>query len=267
MTISNQTISAIERASGGRLGVMACELGSGRVWAHHADERVPTASVIKLPLVIHAAMLAHEGQLDWNETLPLRDQDKVSGSGVLSDLSAGLRLSLRDLCQLTIVLSDNTATNMLIDRLGMDAINARITALGLMHTRLQRKAFTPDTPATLPYGLGVSTPRETADLLHLLLRQDVIPAAPAQLVLDMLAAQRDRVGLPRYLPDDWVYAGKTGANDHLCNDVGIITAPDGRRWLIAAFCHELPGPNYNVDNPGWLALAQLARWIVDSDSE
>ena len=115
-----------------------------------------------------AAMLAHEGQLDWNETLPLRDQDKVSGSGVLSDLSAGLRLSLRDLCQLTIVLSDNTATNMLIDRLGMDAINARIAALGLMHTRLQRKAFTPDTPATLPYGLGVSTPRETADLLRLL---------------------------------------------------------------------------------------------------
>ncbi|MCW1967241.1 MAG: class A beta-lactamase-related serine hydrolase [Anaerolineae bacterium] len=262
MQITNQTISDIEQTSGGRLGVMAYAMGSGETVAHRPDERVPTASVIKLPLVIHAAMLAHEGQLDWAETLPLRDEDKVNGSGVLSDLTAGLRLSLRDLCQLTIVLSDNTATNMLIDRLGMDAINARIAALGLMHTRLQRKAFTPDTPATLPYGLGVSTPRETANLLHMLLRQDIIPAAPAQWVLDMLAAQRDRVGLPRYLPDGWVYAGKTGANDHLCNDVGIITAPDGRRWLIAAFCHDLPGPNYNVDNPGWLALAQLTKALI-----
>ena len=68
----------------------------------------------------------------------------------------------------------------------------------------------------------------------------------------------------RYLPVDWAYAGKTGADDHLRNDVGIITAPDGRRWVIAAFCHDLPQPNYTVDNPGWLALARLAQGVVQS---
>jgi len=267
MTITDQTIFAIEQASGGRLGVMVHELGSGETFAHCPDERVPTASVIKLPLVLHAALLAHEGQLNFDEKLTLHNEDKVGGYGILRDLTAGQTFSIRDLCQLTIVLSDNTATNLLIERLGVAAINARIAALGLTHTRLHRKAFTPNTPDMLPFGLGVTTPRDIANLLLMLLRQEVIPAQPAQMVLAMLAAQRDRVGFARYLQVDWAYAGITGADDHLRNDVGIITAPDGRRWVIAAFCHDLPQPNYTVDNPGWLALAQLAReLIVDSDS-
>lgn len=264
MPLNKRLITDLESTSCGRLGVMLHDLNNGETFSHCPDERVPTASVIKLPMVIHAALLAHEGNLNWDERLTLRESDKVGGYGILRDLTAGQTFSIRDLCQLTIVLSDNTTTNMLIERLGIAAINQRITALGLLHTRLHRKAFTPNTPDMLPFGLGVTTPRDIADLLLMLLHPAAIPSAPAQMVLAMLADQRDRVGFARYLPVDWAYAGKTGADDYLRNDVGIITAPDGRRWVLAAFCHSLPGPNYTVDNPGWLALARLAQGVVQS---
>lgn len=255
-------VEQIEREQGGRLAFAFHDLQSDEQLSHRADERVPTASVIKLPILVHLALAAAGGAVDWGARLTLGDAVKVPGTGVLKELGAGLELSVRDLCLLMTALSDNTATNMLIDLVGIDAVNARLDALGMAGTRLLRRAFTPDTPASRPFGLGVTTPREQAALLARIARRQLGDAAAAAVTLDMLGRQQDRAAIPRLLPAGWQYAGKTGSDAGLRADVAILSGPGGRQVALAAFCSELPAVDWGVDNPGLLAIARLARGLI-----
>jgi beta-lactamase class A len=255
-------VAQLEATTGGVIAFALHDLGTSRRVGMRASERVPTASVIKLPILLHIALAADEGLLSWGEQLALTEDVKAPGTGVLKELSAGLGLSVRDLCVLMTALSDNTATNMLIDRVGIDAVNERLDLLGLAHTRLQRRAFQPDTPATRPFGLGVTTAEEMVDLLLRLARRDIGGTRGADVALEMLAMQQDRAAIPRLLPEGWGYAGKTGSNSDLRADVGLLTAPDGRRLALAAFSTAMPRADWTPDNPGLLAIARLARALV-----
>jgi beta-lactamase class A len=127
---------------------------------------------------------------------------------------------------------------------------------------LFRKAFTPDTAASREFGLGVTTAREMGELLIRLAQKELGSGGTAADILTILAAQQDRAAIPRYLPQEWQYAGKTGCIDHLRADVGIVTAPDGRQSVLALFCSEIPAINWTPDNPGLLALAYLSRELL-----
>ncbi|MBX0328142.1 class A beta-lactamase-related serine hydrolase [Oscillochloris sp. ZM17-4] len=258
-------VESLAHEAGGQIAFAFHDLQTG-IWARHrADERVPTASVIKLPMLVHIALAVDEGALRWDEPITLAEAVKVAGSGILKELGAGLSLSLRDLCLLMTALSDNTATNMLIDRVGIEAINARAQALGMAQTRLLRRAFSPDTPASIPFGLGVTTADEMAGLLVKIARRQLGDGAAADTVRDILATQQDRAGIPRMLPEGWAYAGKTGAVEALRADAGVITAPDGRRFVLAAFCASMPIVDWTPDNPGLLAIARLAQALLIPD--
>jgi beta-lactamase class A len=160
------------------------------------------------------------------------------------------------------IVSDNTGTNMVIERLGIAAINARMRALGLTVTTCFRKTYSPDTPESAEFGLGVTTPNEMLRLLTLLANGAIGDTETSANILTILAAQQYRDCIPRLLPADWTYAGKTGAIDHVRNDVGLVTAPDGRRFALALFCQELPVVQWTADNPGMIALARLAKLLV-----
>ena len=255
-------VAELEAASGGIIAFALHDLHTERRLGHRADVRVPTASVIKLHILLHIARAADEGQVAWDERLQLSDAVKVPGTGVLKELGAGLALSVRDLCALMTALSDNTATNMLIDRVGIEVVNARLEELGLAHTRLLRRAFAADTPATLPFGLGVTTADEMANLLVRLARDEVGGNTAARVTLQMLAMQQDRAAIPRLLPSGWQYAGKTGSNSDLRADVGLLSAPDGRQVALAAFCTAMPRVDWSVDNAGLVAIARLAQALV-----
>jgi beta-lactamase class A len=159
-------------------------------------------------------------------------------------------------------LSDNTATNMLIDYVGIEVVNARLQSLGLAHTRLLRRAFTPDTPASRPFGLGVTTADEMAGLLALVARRELGDDGAAEVSLAMLAMQQDRAAIPRLLPAGWTYAGKSGSGAEMRADAGILSGPGGRRFVLAAFCTALPETDWSVDNAGLLAIARLARELM-----
>ncbi len=232
--------------------------------AYHADRLVKTASIIKLPILVHAALLVDAGQLDWNQRIPLEATSVVPGMGVLRYLDAGINPTLRDLCVLMTIISDNTATNMLIDMLGIDQINARIIALGMTQTRLNRKVFAANTPDCLPWGLGVTTARDTVHLLREIATGRIGTTATNQFLRDTLARQLDRVGFPRGIPAGWSYAGKTGADDDLRNDCGILTAPDGTQVIAACFVQELAESPSSVDHPGLKALAEVAALMAVS---
>jgi beta-lactamase class A len=255
-------LEAIERETDCTLCLTVRNLQTGDAVRYRGDWRCRTASVIKLPMLVHIAMAVAEGTLSWSDRLILTDAEKVGGSGVLTQLTAGLELTLRDLCVLMTIVSDNTATNMLIEHLGVPPINARMRSLGLPLTTLYRKSYTPDTEDSKPYGLGMTTPDEMADLLQMLAEVRAGSPEVSTEILKILAGQTLRDSIPRVLPEDWKYAGKTGGIDGVRNDVALVTAPDGAQFALALFCQELKDLQWTPDNAGLLALARVARRLL-----
>lgn len=270
MHLAADLVGTLERACGGGLSFCIRDLQTGEELTRFPDRTVPTASVYKLYVLLYVACAVEvcaveKGTLDWNTPLTLTAEHQSPGSGVLSGLTPGLTLSVRDACSLMIAISDNAATNMLLEHVGLEAVNARLRGFGLAHSALVPQVRTPQAPR-LPFATGHTTPRETADLLAQLVCPTRLPPSVAAEVRTFLAAQQDRSMIGRQLPPGWRYAGKTGADADLRADVGIVTAPDGREFVLALFCHDLPvpetGPDWSVDSPGVLAVAGLTRQLL-----
>ena len=256
------TIRSIEAQHKSSISLLWQPLDGMPATSYNAERQVKTASVIKLPILVHLALLVERGAHSWEQRLPLSDCDRTPGAGVLKLLTAGLQPTLRDLAVLMMVISDNTATNLLIDLLGIDSINQRIQTLGLSQTRLHRKVFAPNTPECLPWGLGVTSPRDIVHLLTAIVRGEIGNSTTNQFIRDTLASLQDRAGLPRGLPHDWHYAGKTGSDEDLRNDCGIITRPDGSHIIVACFVQSLAEAPSTADHPGLVALGQIAKVLV-----
>ncbi|HEU4751930.1 MAG TPA: serine hydrolase, partial [Armatimonadota bacterium] len=168
---------------------------------------------------------AEEGGVRLEERARLRDAEKVPGSGVLSMLHEGVELTLEDLCHLMICVSDNTASNMLIDRLGCEQINARLAKLGLETTRLGRKFY--DFEAR-DRGLdNWAAAGELADLLVGIERRAVVSAGACERMLAIMRRQQFDSKIPRLLPPDTPVANKTGSISTANHDIGVIYAPAG----------------------------------------
>ncbi len=252
----------IERAMGGRLCFAIQNLQTGESYARRATEKCKTASIIKLPMLVYLATAVHAGELSWDQTLTLTDAEKVGGSGVLTLLGAGLKLTLKDVCMLMTIISDNTGTNMLIEEFGVEPVNNCIRAIGLQHTTLLRKSFAVDTHKSAAYGLGVTTAEDMCLLVATLARREESGDAAATECLGILEHQAFRDGIPRLLPPDWKYAGKTGAIDHVRNDVGLVTTASGARYALAILCQDLHEVLWTPENRGLLAIAEVARLLT-----
>jgi D-alanyl-D-alanine carboxypeptidase len=180
----------------GSVSLYATNLDTGVSYGLRADAPVPTASTIKLPIMVELFAEAGEGRLDWNQKLVLTDQDKVSGSGVLTEFSSGDAVPIRALMHLMIVVSDNTATNLILDRIGGNAVNVRMAQLGLKQTAVMRKIMQtklfPDPnakphpegvtdegkkPGNDRWGTGRSCPRDMVLVLEKLYRGELVSKA------------------------------------------------------------------------------------------
>ena len=251
----------------------AKNLTTGKIVELRGNEKVRTASTIKLPLLVEIYAEANEGKLKLDEELIMREADMVSGSGVLRELTAGTRLKLRDITNLMIVVSDNTATNMLMERVTADAVNARMDKLGLPATRLMRKIRGDGTQLKAAqgwskageieenkkFGIGSSTSLEMLRLLELL-AEDKLPGSKEMIAI--LKRQQYKDGLGRKLPGLTI-ANKTGALDHLRSDVGIVYTKGGP-IAIAITVEDIPAIDYGEDNPGLILIADLAKQIVEA---
>src|SRR5688500_3996509 len=168
-----ELIESAIRGFDGIVGLAARNLQTGEEIVVNADMRFPTASAIKTAVMLEAWHQAADGTLPMDTPLTLRDADKVGGSGILNGMSDGLTLKVRDLIHLMIVLSDNTATNMLVNRLGTRRIDDRLLANGLAQTKIFRPTFRDGKADVFPelereFGLGMSSPREMARLMALI---------------------------------------------------------------------------------------------------
>jgi beta-lactamase class A len=163
-----EKVEAVAKAHDGKVGLFAEDLATHQRVAIDADRPVQTASVIKLAILYHVLRELRAGQADWSDKLTLKKEDQVAGSGVLQFFDTPLQLTLHDVVSMMIDLSDNTATNLLIDRFGIAPINQDTEAIGLKNTHLYKKVFKPATGELPPdykkFGLGKTTPREMAEL-------------------------------------------------------------------------------------------------------
>jgi beta-lactamase class A len=260
----------------GKVSLYAKNLDSGAAIGIHESDPVRTASTIKLPILLSVFDAVARGQAKWTERLTVTRAEKVSGSGVLgSEFSDGVELPLSDVVHLMIVLSDNTATNMVLERFTADSVNAYLDKLALKSTRSMRKvrgdgnqlkdasgySAAGKLPENQKYSLGVSTPRDMVTILEKLERGEIVSPEASKEILAILRRCQDTAGIRRRAGDSRV-ANKTGALDALRSDVGIVYSPGGR-IAMAITVDGIPAPNWTPDNPGLLMIADLAKTLVD----
>lgn len=256
----------------GQAWFFAKNLDSGANYGHRAAEQVRTASTIKLPIMAAVFAEVAAGRAKFTETLPLTKDNKVYGSGVLKEFSDGLRIPLRDLVHLMIVVSDNTATNMVLDRITADTVNRYAAEWGLTETFSMRKILgASGQPAGASeagkleknkrFGLGASTPRDMVTLLEKVERGEVVSAAASKEMMAILRRQQIQDGIARRMGDMKV-ASKSGALDALRSDVGIVYGPGGR-IAMAITVDGMAKPDWSPDNAGDLFIAELAKVLVD----
>ena len=274
----NDRVHSLMAGFPGMVGIDAVNLKTGAAFSFHADDPVPTASTIKLPIMIELFYEASEGHLDWNQKLELSEAEKVSGSGVLTELSGGDALSIRDLMHLMIVVSDNTATNLILERIGGEAVNRRMRQLGLEQTAVMHNIMEPRLHAASlsaaqigmtaegakagnqQWGTGRSCPRDMVTLLTDLYRGTLVSPAASEEMIAVLRRQQYHDGIGRDMTGTPI-ASKSGALDHLRSDVAIVYSPGGP-VAMAITVNNIPAVNYGVDNPGDLLISSLSEVLV-----
>jgi beta-lactamase class A len=282
---SQPALESIVSAHHGKVAYFATQLSTGATFAYHPDEVVQTASVIKLTILYEAMEQVRAGKAHWDDKITLQPGDGVSGAGVLLFFDIPQTLTLKDILTLMIILSDNTAANLAMDKLGISNINDRIAWMGLKDTHLYKKIGKPATepmPADQPkYGLGKTTPREMASVMERigLCELDQKPdrtasisdsdAAICSVVMKMLRNQFYRDRIPRYLEKlDSTETGsgtasKDGSLNAVRNDVAIVAGKTGP-MILSIFTYENADTGWTADNEGELTIAKLAKAIVDT---
>jgi beta-lactamase class A len=269
------------RSLRGTMGVAAKNLATGETVFVHADTAFPTASVIKVGVMVEVFHQIAEGRLRRGDTITLDDGAKVDGSGVLQRLHGGLVLTVGDLLDLMMTVSDNTATNLLITLVGTANVDKRLVSYGLTRTKLFRPTFRDGHPDVYPeeekeFGLGVATPREMARLMELIAEGKVVDRAASDAMIAIMREQAFRTMIPRALPetDDVVIANKPGWDTEkhpdaagvkraVRGDVAIVTTPRGR-YVIAIHARQVADTRGGPDNDAVVLAGRISRMIYDA---
>ena len=276
-------VQAIAAEHHGDVALFAENLKTHETVAISADTVVQTASVIKLAILYEALEQVRSGKAHFDDKITLTKTDQVQGSGVLLFFDVPLTLTLKDVLTMMIVMSDNSASNLAMDHLGIPNVDSRIAKLGLRDTYLYKKIFTP-APAgvVMPadqkkFGLGKTTAREMAALMTKIVRCELAePGSPAKpddaalcdVALKMLHVQFYRSAIPRYLDGtpgatgDSI-ANKTGSLNAVRNDVAAVSTKNGM-IILSAFTFNNKDQSWGAEQEGELTIAKLARAIIQS---
>ena len=250
----------------GKVFLFAKNLDTGQEYSFNGDERVKTASTIKIAVMIEAFARVAEGRAKWTDELVLTKAARYSGSGILPELGDGLRLTLRDCVNLMMLISDNTATNMVLDYLTTDAVNARMDSIGIKQTRIMRRVGSGGESKegkleeNKRFGLGATTPHEMVQIMEKLDRGEVISQAASKEMLDLMKREQARHAIGRTTSDPM--ASKYGALDRLRSCVAIVYSKKGR-VAMAITVDEMPEVYWSVDNPGYLLMSRLSTILIE----
>ncbi len=261
-------LTPLARAHKGKVAIGVKHLATGESFYLNADAVMSAASLIKLPILLEGYLQAVEDKLRLNDTLTLTDADKVPGSGILTaNFSDGATFPFKDGLRLMTVFSDNTATNLVLDRVGIKAVNARMAGWGLKETRLYSKVYRGDTTSVDPertkkYGLGSTTAREMVALLETIMVSKRVKPVAKQSLLGLLLRCDDRDKFPRLLPAGVEVAHKTGSTSTIRTDAGLIYLNDGP-VALCVLTADNEDRRMTPYNAGDMLCSQVARAVYD----
>src|ERR1700720_3298048 len=257
-----KSILDIDRSLDGVMGVAIVDLADGHKYLLHANDVFPQASSIKICVLAELYRQAQQGKLKLTDLYTVNAADLVQDSDIMGGLTPGVtKITLRDLATMMVAVSDNSATNVLIDRVGMENVNAFLDSLGLRHTRLRRKMM--DLKAAAEGRENISTPSEMAKLLQALYQGKILNKEMTDDFFKVLATHKDS-WIPRHLPDDLRIADKPGALKGVRNDSGVIFV-DKRPYILCVMTtylrRERDGEEAisNISLAAWRMFDRMAR--------
>ena len=262
-------VDAASRRCGCRIGVAARHLESGLTYERNAAEAFESASVIKIAILTEAMARVRAGQISLSDRWTLTEEKKADGSGTLLILDPGLNPTWSDLITLMIGPSDNTATNVWIERLGIEAINARMAELNFREIRLfaplPSLAHAHDDPSPWKgFRLGSVSPRDLADWMGRVARGELLDPEASRTIFQYLDKDPTRLRIARRFPSEMLWAGKSGTMRGVRNDSGILRTKKGRFVLVVLTDGSKAEATSSADHPSVLAIADVARAIVET---
>ena len=252
----------------GKVAVALKHLDSGEAFFEDADEEMPTASLIKFMIMLEVYMQVSEGKVKLDDKITLRKADMVPGSGILTyHFSDGATFPLRDAVRLMMVFSDNTATNLVLDHIGLDATNKRLEGWGFPHTRINAKVFlgaktSLNPERTKKFGLGNTTARETVLLLEKVHQGKVVSPAVCKEMLGHMKKCDDKLKLKRFLSEKVEVAHKSGTVSDARTDAGILYLPSGP-VAICVLTAKNEDKSWKDDNEANVLIGRIAQQVVE----
>ena len=258
-----RTLDGIAKAHHGVVGYSVMNLDTGEQLALRADETFSTASLIKVPILVTLYDLADKKQLSLDDPLTVLKIDQVPGSGVLQFMKPGMTLTVNDAANLMIVLSDNTATNLILDRIAIRRVWDKMEALGLPHTKVHSKTFMRMTSvamdSSVKYGLGVTTPNEMAKLFGLLAQGRAVNPAADSAMLDILSNNADGEQMQRYV-EHLTVPHKTGSTDSVRTECALFRLQS--RVVACGMTKQNADTRYMPDAEAHITLGKLGAAVV-----
>ncbi len=255
------------QAHKGEVAIAVKNLETGESFAYHADDPMPTASLIKFPVMIEAYRQSQAGKIKLDKMVVLRKEDKVPGSGILTyHFSPGATFPLRDAIHLMIVYSDNTATNLVLDEIGLDATAKTMEQMGYPNTKIHAKVFRRDT-SIFPerserFGLGSTTANEMVRLCESLHKKELVDTEASEAMLEHMKACDDKDKFPRFLPPGTKIAFKTGSVNEARTAAGILYGPGGP-VALCVLTNKNEDHRWVPDNAGNRLCAEVAREVYE----
>lgn len=288
MSLKEKIIEATQGLKG-TIGIAVKHLQTGEEALVEGDTLFPTASVFKLPLLVELYRQVEDGRINPDQKLVMEEKAKVPGSGIIRELSSGLEMKVGDYVTLMMVLSDNTATDILLDLVGIENVDRNLRRLGFEKTRvvascadmlydlaglgdlkpeernlkvyMERRKSNPDSKALGTEDNDLTTPREMTRLLEGIFRGIVLSRSSCDMILGtMKKCQTGENRIPKYLPREKVeMARKTGSLSGIVNDVGIIYLRDkGEQYILCALTKGLA-----KSSEGEEAIAKVSKIAYD----
>lgn len=245
-------LDSLANAHHGTVGYSVTDLDNGDHLSYRGDETFPTASLIKVGILVTLYDQVAKGRISLDDPVTVLRIDQVPGSGIIQFLHNGITLSIHDAAWLMTIISDNTGTNLILDRIGIRPVWDKMESLGLHHTKVHAKVFKRYTSvamdSAIKYGLGVTTPNEMAHLFELLAAGKAVSPSADSAMLDILEHNEDQQLMQRYL-DGVRAAHKTGADDSVRTECSLFYL---RHRVVACVLTK--------DNKD-------TRWILDSEPQ
>ena len=264
-TALRHKLDSIAGAHHGVVGYSVIDVDNNIRLSNRGDEKFSTASLIKVPILVTVFDLVAKGQISLDDPITVLKIDQVPGSGIIQYLHNGTILTVRDAAWLMITISDNTATNLLLDRIIIRRVWNKMDSLGLKDTRVHSKSFLRVSSiamdSSVKYGLGVTTPNEMATLFQLLAQGKAVNPSSDSAMLDILENNSSGEKLLRY-----VYgvraAHKSGETDQVRTECALYYLRN--RIVACVLTKENVDKRYSPDNEAHLTIGRMGEAIVNA---